>query len=172
MSSSELLREQLDEYVAREDFASALQLVRQALREEPNNKAFLVEFADLLALTGRISEARDALVKVPEDTAGRSRVVTRLDLLDRAEALASEAELRAAHERSPGDSKARYQLAVKLAAINRCEASLELAFSLLMSDRSFGEDAGRKLMLEVFELLGKGSPLAQTYRRKMFNFLH
>ena len=172
MSSSELLREQLDDMIAREDFASALRVVQQALAEEPNNKEFLVELADLLALTGRVSDAREALAKVPEETVGRGRVVTRLELLARAESLASLGALRAAREQAPEDAEATYHLAVKLASINRSEEALELAFSLLMNDRAYGEDAGRKLMLEIFDLLGKGSPLAKGYRRKMFNFLH
>ena len=172
MSSSDLLRKQLDDMIAREDFASALRLVQQALAEEPNNSGFLVEYADLLALTGELADAREVLVKVPEDTPSRNRVVTRLDLLARGEALASLDDLRAACEKAPDDSEAKYQLAVKLASVNRCEASLELAFSLLMQDRAYGDDAGRKLMLEIFELLAKGSLLAKRYRRKMFNFLH
>ncbi len=172
MSSSELLREQLDEMIAREDFSSALRVVQQALAEEPNNTAFLVELADLLALNGQVADAREALAKVPEDTDGRNRISTRLALITRAEGLPNLGDLHAAHEKSPDSSGNKYQLAVKLAAMNRCERALELAFSVFVSDRAFEDDAGRKLMLEIFELLAKGSPLAKTYRRKMFNYLH
>ncbi len=172
MSSSDLLREQLGEMIAREDFSSALGVVRQALAEEPNNTAFLVEFADLLALTGRIADARNALDKVPEETDGRNRVVTRLALISRTEALPNLGELRAAHDTSPESVSAKCQLAVKLASMNRCEQALELAFSVFVSDRTFDDDAARKLMLDIFDLLAKGSPLAKTYRRKMFNYLH
>ncbi len=172
MSSSELLREQLGDYVAREDYANAINLVQQALKEEPNNKAYLVELADLLALDGKPVDAKQVLDRIPEDAEGRARVAARLELMSRADALEDLATLRAEYEQSPDDLDCRYKLAVKMAASNRCEEALELGLALLISDREYGDDAGRKLMLEVFELLGKGSALAQKFRRRMFNFLH
>ena len=171
-SSSELLREQLGLYISREDYAGALNLVRQALQQEPNNTSFLVEFADLLALTGESGEAQKVLMSIPESSEGRSRVVARLDLMDRADPLADLEKLRKEYESEPSNSEACYRLAVKLAAGNQCDEALELGLTLLINDREFGEDAGRKLMLEIFEQLAKGSGLAQKYRRKMFNFLH
>ena len=172
MSSSELLREQLATHVEHKQYASAIALVQQALREEPNNNAFLVELADLQVLDGRLDEARQVLGRIPEDAEGRARAATRLALIERAGALEDEATLRASLEQSPENIECRYQLAVKLAAANQCEQALELALAVMMSDRAFGEDAGRKLMLEIFEVLGKGAALAQKFRRKMFNFLH
>ena len=172
MSSSEILREQLETYVEREDYPNAVNLVQQALREEPNNTAFLVELADLLALDGKPVDAKQVLDRIPDDTEGRSRVAIRLELMSRAADFADLATLRREYEAAAEDSDCRYRLAVKLAAANRCEESLELGLALLITDRKYGDDAGRKLMLEVFELLGKGSALAQKFRRKMFNFLH
>ena len=172
MSSSEILRDQLGAYVEQEDYANAIRLVQQALQEEPNNNAFLVELADLLALDGKPADAKQVLDRIPDDTDGRSRVAARLELMSRAAEFDDLANLRTAYEAAPEDSDCRYRLAVKLAAANRCEESLELGLALLISDREYGDDAGRKLMLEVFELLPKGSALAQRFRRKMFNFLH
>ncbi|MBM4204416.1 MAG: tetratricopeptide repeat protein, partial [Gammaproteobacteria bacterium] len=31
---------------------------------------------------------------------------------------------------------------------------------------------GRLTLIRIFDLLGKGAPLATTYRRRMFNYLH
>ena len=44
--------------------------------------------------------------------------------------------------------------------------------TILQKDRSYGEDLGRMTMIRIFTLLGKGSELASSYRRRMFNFLH
>lgn len=172
MSSSEILREQLGTLVAREDYSNAVNMVQQALREEPNNAAFLVELADLLALDGKPIDAKEVLDRIPESAQGRGRVATRLDLISRAAKLKSLAALRAEYEAADDDSDSAYQLAIKLAAANKCEQALELGLALLMKDREYGDDAGRKLMLEVFDLLGKGSALAQGFRRRMFNYLH
>lgn len=172
LSSSELLRERLDQFMEHKDYAGALRVVRQALEDEPNNPAFLVEFADLLALTGKIEDAREVLGSIPESTEGRSRVVIRLELMAQADGLDQLDRLREVYQNAPNESQACYSLAVKLAVTNEYEEALELALTLLMNDREYGEDAGRKLMLQIFELLGKGSGLSQKFRRKMFNFLH
>jgi putative thioredoxin len=43
---------------------------------------------------------------------------------------------------------------------------------MLKIDKEFGDALARKTMIKVFELLGKGDPMATAYRRKMFTFLH
>ena len=80
--------------------------------------------------------------------------------------------LRATLAADSGDLEARYSLAVVEAAAGNAEAALEHAMSLLQADRSFRDDIGRKTMLRIFTVLGKGSALANQFRRRMFNFLH
>jgi putative thioredoxin len=43
---------------------------------------------------------------------------------------------------------------------------------LLRRDRHYGDDAARKGMLMVFDLLGGEGELVNRYRRQMFNALH
>ncbi|MGB1190263.1 MAG: tetratricopeptide repeat protein, partial [Pseudomonadales bacterium] len=38
--------------------------------------------------------------------------------------------------------------------------------------KTWQEDAARNTMIKVFELLGKGDPMASRYRRRMFTLLH
>ena len=44
--------------------------------------------------------------------------------------------------------------------------------SILRADRSFRDDIGRRTMIRIFTVLGKGNALANAYRRRMFNFMH
>jgi len=43
---------------------------------------------------------------------------------------------------------------------------------ILQHDRKFGDNAGRKGLLAVFDLLGNEGDLVADYRRKLFNSLH
>ena len=43
---------------------------------------------------------------------------------------------------------------------------------ILHHDRAFRDDAGRKGLLAVFELLGNQGDLVNSYRRRLFNALH
>jgi len=55
---------------------------------------------------------------------------------------------------------------------DRMENALEAFMQLLQLDRSFRDDAGRKGLLAVFDLLEDQNELVNRYRRKLFNLLH
>ncbi len=44
--------------------------------------------------------------------------------------------------------------------------------NILQHDRKFGDNAGRKGLLAVLDLLGNEGDLVADYRRKLFNSLH
>ncbi|WP_156501076.1 tetratricopeptide repeat protein, partial [Alcanivorax sp. HI0044] len=52
------------------------------------------------------------------------------------------------------------------------QAGLEALLQLLRNHRDFRDGVARSALLEVFECLPKGDPLASEYRRKMFNYLY
>jgi putative thioredoxin len=172
MSSGDLLREELKELLAAKDYRGALRVLQEALKAEPNNPAFKVEQADLLALTGDIEKARGVLASIPEGTEGRDRPTTRLQLIDEGAALPPLATIRDALAKDAVSLELTYQAAVREAVQGEYEAALEHAMTILRRDRKFREDAGRTLMVRIFALLGKGSELAARYRRAMFNFMH
>ena len=43
---------------------------------------------------------------------------------------------------------------------------------LLQRDRTFRDDAGRRGLLAIFDLLDNKGDLVTRYRRKLFNLLH
>lgn len=172
MSGAELLQDQLRDLLEQRQYDQALAILRDALREEPNNPAFKVELADLLVITGDADAARDLLTEIPQDTEDRDRPATRLELLEEANAMPTRPELERAIEENDDDLEARYGLCVRDAMEQRYDEALELAMDILRRDREFRDELGRKTMIRIFSLLGKGSELAKQYRRRMFNFLH
>ena len=172
MSAADLIRAQLADFLDRGDLRGARRFLRQAVQQEPNNPSFRIELADVLARQGELKDARKVLSSVPEDAAERDRPQTRLELADEAAALPTASELSAKLERHPNDLEAHCQLAVVEAAQGNFEAALEHALQVLQADRSFGDDLGRRTMLRIFAVLGKGNELAGRYRRRMFNFMH
>ena len=171
-SPADLLREQLDELLARGDFDMAVGMLQQAIQEEPHNQGFRVELADVLILANRLDDARRVLADIPEDTQDRERPETRLAMVEEARSLDDVRTLQDRVEADPDDLETRYQLAVVLAAGGDFEGALDQAMSILQKDRAYRDDLGRTTMLRIFTLLGKGSELAAAYRRRMFNFMH
>jgi len=172
LSSSDLVRAQVAQFLDRGRYKAAVRVLQRAISEEPNNVAFRVELADVLARQGLLERARTALASVPADAEGRERPQTRIELLEEAAGLRSRRQLKAALNANAQDLEALYALAIIEAAAGNPEAALEHAMIILRTDRSFRDDGGRKTMLRIFKLLDRGSPLAKHYRRRMFNFMH
>ena len=172
LSSGDLVRSQIEQLLEAGEFDRALAILRQAIGEEPGNTAFRVELADLLVRQGDLDGARTTLAGIPQDTEDRDRPQTRLELAEEAASLPSRDELEAAVAADSNDLEARYGLAVVEAASGDAQAALDHAMTILQTDRTFREDIGRKTMIRIFTVLGKGNALANQYRRRMFNFMH
>jgi putative thioredoxin len=172
MTSGELLREQLDGVLEAGDFPAALAMLKQALADEPNNPAFKLEYADVLARSGDLDQARNVLATVPEGTEGRDRPLTRLQMMEEAAGMGEITDIEAALAGNPDDLELRYQAAVVGAVSDRYEASLDHAMHILQKDRKFRDDIGRTTLVRIFALLPKGSDLAKSYRRRMFALMH
>lgn len=171
MSGSERLKEGLEHFIAIRDWEAALALIRQALTEEPNNASFRVELADLLARKGDLDDARVALGSIAEDTPERDRPAARLEIAQAAAAVDGGARGSRPEPRAD-DLHALYDAAICEAANENYEAALEYCMTILRTDRAFREDAGRKTMITIMTAMGRGSELAQQYRRRMFAFMH
>ena len=171
MSDAERLKEQLALHMASRDWDGALQVLKAALQAEPNNAAFKVEWADVLAQRGDLDDADRVLATIPDETPERDRPAMRLELareaapLDRAAALARVAQ-------DGADLEARYEAAITEATAGNDVAALDHCMAILQQDRNFREDAGRTTMIRIMATMGKGSEIAQQYRRRMFAFLH
>lgn len=69
------------------------------------------------------------------------------------------------------DHEARYELGRSHAAAGRHREALDCFLEIVRRDRAWRDDAGRKAMLSVFNLLGPGNPLAGEYRRQLTIYL-
>ncbi len=172
LSSSDLVRAQISQLLEAGDFDRALDILREAIAEEPNNATLRVELADLLVRRGDLDGARTALSAIPAEAEGRDRPQTRLELAEEAAELPTREQSMAALAADADDLAARHALAIVEAAAGNAEAALEQAMAILQQDRSFRDDIGRKTMIRIFTILDKGNALANKYRRRMFNFMH
>ncbi len=171
-SPADLLKAQLDQIIASEDWDTAMALLQEAVNEEPNNTGFRVELADVLVRKGDLDDARTVLASVPEDTVDRDRPQNRLEFVEEASGFDSIDSLQQQLSEDPDSLEAKYQLSVQYLVVGQAEAGLEAAMDILRSDREFRDDIGRLTMIRAFAMLGKGHELSGKYRRKMFNFMH
>jgi putative thioredoxin len=156
------------------DLAGAQTLIDRAREQDPENARLALADLQLMAARGEVAEASSAIDRLPIELASEPEVLALRGQLRFATALEgapTEADLVARLSSEPGDSLSRYQLAAHQVIRGDYEAALENLLTLMTRDRGFQEDAGRKGMLAVFDLLG-GGDLVARYRAKMMNALY
>ena len=157
------------------DPMAAIELLKQANAIAPNNSDILIDLAEYIFAAGDAAQALAILDALPMDVATRPAVKelrARINLASQASDGPSIDELTAAIDADNNNLTAREQLAAQYALRQDYENALAQYYAIMQRDRNFNEDAGRRGLLDLFELLGADHPLAKTWRRKMFSLLH
>jgi len=166
--------EQARVLLSRGDATGAMRILEAAKAEDPDNPNVDIALAQAKAAAGDAEGALALLERLPLDAQDKPEV-QRLKGLLHFEAVASgapdETALAARLEKNPDDHEARRQLAARKVLAEDYEGALELLLELMRRDRKFGDDAARKDMVAVFDLLGD-DPLAARYRSRMMNLLY
>ena len=153
----------------------AVELLREALKQEPDRVELKVALANKLIQLDRGEEARTLLQSLPAEERGRqpaSGLLARLQFADLAQGAPDLATLTAQVAAKPDDCAARRQLAARHVLAGNPEAALEQFMDILRRNPQFEDGAGRKGLIAIFEMLGNEDPLVTTYRRRMFSLLH
>jgi putative thioredoxin len=116
--------------------------------------------------------AIDALEQAEAGHPALKALRARLALVETANARPDFVGLRAALEADPADVASRHALAAHHALAGDFGTALAEWLELMRRDRKFGDDAGRRSLLQAFDLLGEQDPLVAQYRRRMAALLH
>jgi putative thioredoxin len=172
---AETLRAEARALLAADETENALAKLDAAVQLEPANDAVLFDRAEALARLARNDEARAALdrLSIPAQEDDRVKQLrARLDFAERGASVADADELRHKIDRDPNDLQARLSLADWYVNEQQFAPALDLLLEVVQRDRKFGDDAGRRKMLEVFSLLGNGGELVEQYRRLLARALN
>jgi putative thioredoxin len=184
LPESEILA-MLDQYLERESDAmlaaalaeyeqgnieSAIEHMRQAAEMDPDNPRVQITYARVLleheqtdALRAFIENLSTEMQALPDIAAIRAQLDISAQL---GEGINADALL-ARIEADEKDCEAREQLSALYVSRGEYAAALEQLLEIMKRDRAYNDDAGRKGMLGIFEMLGADNPLTSEYRRKM-----
>ena len=116
--------------------------------------------------------AIEALAAIRADHPQLGALRARLAFVEIANAQPDVMALRAALAANPSDAAARNALAAHHALAGDFGTALAEWLELMRRDRKFGDDGGRRALLQAFEVLGEQDPLVNQYRRRMASLLH
>jgi len=188
--SEATLRIMLDRYIerpsdqiraaAREAFQQgkhddALSRLEAACQDEPDNHQLVLDYAELCMRCGELEKADASIAALPRDVRDETEATRLRNLLDFAIAGKSAPDITALESTissEPDNMQARYQLGAQYVLSDRFEEALEIFMQMFERDRSFQEDAARKSLLAIFDLLNNEGELVTRYRRKLFTLLH
>jgi putative thioredoxin len=157
------------------DNARAMELLTQARDLDSANEDVRVDMAELLLEGGDAEGAKKLLDSLSETARAAPRaasLIARVEFATRSAGLPDAATLESTIVADPGNLDARLKLANLRVAQRRYEPALEQLLDIVQRDRGFGDDAGRKTMLSVFDMLGSDSEIVREWRRRLAGALH
>lgn len=172
---SDGLREQAAQRVAAGDIEGALTILHDAATQDPDNPRAQLDYLRAAMDAGLVDEAEQALIAMPRDIRESTEIRRYAALVEFARRIAGAPDRAALEQRiakNADDLEARDLLAARLALAGGAEGALEQYLEILRRDRRYGDDAGRRGLLAMFELLGNQGPLVNHYRSQMFTVLH
>lgn len=183
------IRAMLDRHVARESDVevddamdllqagntdAAIARLNRALEADPDNTRITLALAEAQAVSGNVDAAAATLDSLPAGERDKPAVATLRNRLFFAGQIANAPEAAALESRladNADDHEARLKLALRKVVEGDYDAAMDLLLELMRKDRAYGDDAGRKSLLKVFDLLGD-DPRVGLYRRRMASLLH
>jgi len=172
---SDTIRSQAETLRKSGNVAEAIDLLRQAILSDPQNHRIVIDLADALFVTGAYEEAASTLDGLPDSekqAPPAEQLYTRLHFAKLCDGAPGASELTEAIQADPRNLEARLQLAAHNVTGGDYEAAIEQLIGIVRIDRSYRDDAARKSLVSLFELLGGDHPLVSQYRPLMAAALH
>jgi putative thioredoxin len=148
----------------------ALAILQQAVKTDPGNDRAKLELARLHTYFGHAAEAEVALAALSVEARESSDAVGLKAQLEFVHIVANARPpdaLLTAIAANARDSDARYELAAHLVLRQQYEAALDQLLEIVRTDRKFHDDASRKAMVSIFNLLGGSGDTVKQYRAKL-----
>ncbi|WP_413165065.1 tetratricopeptide repeat protein [Capilliphycus salinus ALCB114379] len=145
--------------IASEDFDRACDLFKQLLENYPHRPDLSLQAAEFFIEVHRTDEASKLLAGISEDQREYYSYSQALRQLIEFEAIVQNP--------GTGELDQRYAEACRLTLEKDYEPALKIFLDIVTTNRSYNNDAARKAMLTVFELLGDQDLLTKEYRKRL-----
>ncbi|MBA1445614.1 MAG: tetratricopeptide repeat protein [Chromatiales bacterium] len=149
----------------------ALQLLAEAVVNEPDNLAFPALMAKILMRQNRIDEAYQLLSSLPEVFQNEPQIsglLAHLDFLQTAAGADEKADLEARITATPEDAETRYQLAAVCLHEDEIEQALEHLLLLSRQIPVYRDGIARKGMKALLDMLDPADERVARYRKELY----
>jgi putative thioredoxin len=158
-----------------DDSDGAIALYREVLEDQPSHDGASVGLAEALVARGETEEAKailNALLPLAGTLGERVEHLRSELVLHELRSDATEEELREKLAKDPGQGAVLLELGQLLAAEKRYPEALESLFNAAQADRKLAMGRAKKLMVDIFHVIGVRSELADDYRTRLARLLY
>ena len=155
-------------------YQDAVEIFSAILGEVPTHDKAYAGLASALLELGEIEKVKDLVENSPTEiksSSGINAVRAKLDLLDKSEGLASIEELSTKVKSNPDDHQARLDLALSLIKDSRISEAIDHLLELFRRDKDWNNEAAKKNLFSVFEIMKPDDPEALKARRKLSSLI-
>ena len=156
-------------------FEDALELMNQALEKDPSNADLKINIARTIFTEGDKDGALTVLDSLSDEEQNKEEAVklrAEINLADQLEDLPALDQIEQRLVDDPNDCEALLQKSHYLSANSENDEAMECLLKIMKIDRLYDDDAGRRGLLALFDMLGGEHPSVQKYRRKIFTLMH
>lgn len=145
-------------------------IYREVLAGEPHHPGALLGLGRALFAQDDFEQAADVLNQVPLHAPERqeaNQLLAQVEFQREADACGGLEGCREKLQSDPQDISARYGVAMALAAHDHYDDALRHLLAIVKDDRRFRDDAARRAMISIFDILGENHRLTREYRSKL-----
>ena len=156
------------------DLGAAANIYGQILKQEAGNPDALAGLAKCYIERGDLERAKQTLAMVPPEHAQHvavSHAQATLSLNEEVGEVGDIAELRSQVDANPTDHEARFNLALAVTGAGDNEAAMGELLEIVTRSREWNDQAARKQLVKLFEVLGDTHELTVAGRRKLSSIL-
>ena len=157
------------------DVDSALEILTELNRQDPENMKVLIDLAQLKAETGDLETAEQVLDSLPPEEKLQhqaKQLAARIKFMKQAGELPPVAELQKKLEADPKNAEALHQLALQHVLRDENAEAMDLLIRLMQADSTYKDGIAKTTLIELFDKLGNNNPDVRTYRRKLYTLMH
>ncbi len=152
------------------DSEAALSQMGQILQAHPDNLNNKLIYTNILLREQHVDEAKkwlESLSAVANDNPQVQAMQAQLEFIHIVDNAPDMVTVQQQVADDPDNSEARYQLSAHAILQGQFDIAFEQLLEVVKRDRQFQDDAGRKALLKLFDLLGDKHELVSSYRRKL-----
>ena len=155
-------------------YQDCIEIFSAILGEVPTHERAYAGLASAFLEIGQIQKVKDLIDNAPTELKSSSSinaVRTRLELLVTSVGLASVEELGVKVKNTPDDKQARLDLALALIKDSRMSEAIYHLLELFKLDKDWNDEAAKKNLFSVFEIMKPDDPEALKARRKLSSLI-